>query len=238
MRTSETARAHRFATYVEQLATVLGHRDRHDPLRAYVTGLCLPGDRKSIEPMAARVDPRHVRSRHQSMHHFIADAPWDAAAVLRVAREWVLGPMVRHGPVAAWIVDEVLALDPAGADASRRPRPPREAAVAHRARLSGTQGRAGLDHFEGRGWRGFHHHGALCIAAYAYLAAERARLSPLRLLPSSVPLAFPKVSRREALPVRPERHVPTSIATAYELLARALLQHLPCRSCGRAPETG
>ena len=36
----------------------------------------------------------------------------------------------------------------------------------------------GLDHFEGRGWRGFHHHGALCIAAYAFLAAERARLSP------------------------------------------------------------
>jgi len=36
----------------------------------------------------------------------------------------------------------------------------------------------GLDHYEGRGWRGFHHHGALCIAAYAFLAAERARLSP------------------------------------------------------------
>src|ERR1700747_1726293 len=36
----------------------------------------------------------------------------------------------------------------------------------------------GLDHYEGRNWRGFHHHGALCIAAYAFLAAERARLSP------------------------------------------------------------
>jgi len=36
----------------------------------------------------------------------------------------------------------------------------------------------GLDHFEGRGWRGFHHHGVLCIAAYGFLAAERARLSP------------------------------------------------------------
>ena len=44
--------------------------------------------------------------RHQSMHHFIADAPWDAAAVLQVAREWVLEPMGRHGPVAAWIVDD------------------------------------------------------------------------------------------------------------------------------------
>ena len=47
----------------------------------------------------------------------------------------------------------------------------------------------GLDHFEGRGWRGFHHHGALCIAAYAYLAAERARLSP------PAPLAFLRAPR-------------------------------------------
>src|SRR3989475_7168530 len=101
-----TARAQRFHAYVERLSTALGHRDRHGPLRAYVTGLCLPGERKSIEPMAARVDPRHVPARHQSMHHFIADAPWDAAAVLRVARDWVLGPMVRHGPVVAWIVDD------------------------------------------------------------------------------------------------------------------------------------
>src|SRR5712692_1790044 len=101
-----TARAQRFAAYVERLATALGHRDRHEPLRAYVTGLCLPGERKSIEPMAARVDPRHVRARHQSMHHFVADAPWDAAAVLRIAREWVLEPMARHGAVAAWIVDD------------------------------------------------------------------------------------------------------------------------------------
>lgn len=40
------------------------------------------------------------------------------------------------------------------------------------------KGSIGLDHYEGRGWRGFHHHGSLCIAAYAFLAAERARLSP------------------------------------------------------------
>ena len=106
MPNAATARAQRFAAYVERLATALGHRDRHEPLRAYVTGLCLPGERKSVEPMAARVDPRHVRARHQSMHHFVAAAPWDAAAVLRVAREWVLAPMARHGAVAAWIVDD------------------------------------------------------------------------------------------------------------------------------------
>src|SRR4051812_7180838 len=36
----------------------------------------------------------------------------------------------------------------------------------------------GLGHFEGRGWRGFHHHATLCIAAYGFLVAERSRFSP------------------------------------------------------------
>ena len=73
-----------------------------------------------------------------------------------------------------------------------------------------------------------------------WLPRRRAReaFPPERLWPSSAPLVFPKVSSRGALPVRPERHVPTSIATMYELLARALLHHLPCRACGRAPEPG
>src|SRR6266508_4615193 len=100
------ARAQRFHAYVERLTTALGHQDRHGPLRAYVTGLCLPGERKSIEPMAARVDPRHVRARHQSMHHFIANAAWDDAAVLRAARDILLAALDRHGPIAAWVVDD------------------------------------------------------------------------------------------------------------------------------------
>ena len=40
----------------------------------------------------------------------------------------------------------------------------------------------GLDHYEGRNWLGFHHHAVLCVAAYAFLAAERARLSPPQAL--------------------------------------------------------
>jgi len=99
-------RTRRFREYVERLTVALGHADRREPMRAYLTGLCLPGERKSIEPMAARIDPRHVRARHQSMHHFVANAPWDGGAILRVARDWALGPMTRHGPVAAWIVDD------------------------------------------------------------------------------------------------------------------------------------
>jgi SRSO17 transposase len=36
----------------------------------------------------------------------------------------------------------------------------------------------GMDHYEGRGWRGFHHHLSLCAATYAFIVAERSRLSP------------------------------------------------------------
>jgi SRSO17 transposase len=96
----------RFEEYVGLVSGVLRHKDREEPLRAYLAGLCLPGERKSVEPMAARLDPRHVRSRHQSLHHFVSTAPWDDVAVMRVARNWVLDQMERHGPVAAWIVDD------------------------------------------------------------------------------------------------------------------------------------
>src|SRR4029450_7216370 len=38
----------------------------------------------------------------------------------------------------------------------------------------------GLDHFEGRGWRGFHHHATLCLAAYGFLVCERSLFPPPR----------------------------------------------------------
>jgi len=106
MARSQEVSARRFRDYLDRLACAVGHVDRQEPLRAYVTGLSLPGERKSVEPMAARVDPRHVRARHQSMHHLVANAPWEDTAVLRVARDLVLEAMERHGAVAGWIVDD------------------------------------------------------------------------------------------------------------------------------------
>lgn len=96
----------RFHEYCTRLVAALGHADRANPLRAYMAGLLLPGDRKSVEPMAAKIDPLHVRARHQSMHHFVSSAPWDERAVLDVAREHALSGLERHAPVAAWVVDD------------------------------------------------------------------------------------------------------------------------------------
>src|SRR3954463_12708299 len=96
----------RFGNYVERLGDVLGHADRRAPLRAYCTGLRLRGERKSVEPMAARLDPFRVGAAHQSLHHFVAKAAWDDAALLRAVRDHALPALLERGPVRAWIVDD------------------------------------------------------------------------------------------------------------------------------------
>jgi SRSO17 transposase len=96
----------RFAAYTEGLANAAGHADRHTPLKNYCTGLLLPGERKSVEPMAARLAPDNVRRMHQSLHHFVADAPWSDEEMLAQVRQQVLPTMQKHGPVVAWIVDD------------------------------------------------------------------------------------------------------------------------------------
>jgi SRSO17 transposase len=96
----------RFAAYVEGLSKALGHADRAAPLKAYCTGLLLPGARKSVEPMAARVEPGRVQAAHQSLHHFVAKADWSDEAVLAVVRAEVLQAIEWQGPIRAWIVDD------------------------------------------------------------------------------------------------------------------------------------
>src|SRR5215213_6079930 len=96
----------RFGNYVERLGDVLGHADRRQPLRAYCTGLLLPGERKSLEPMAARVEPFRVGAAHQSLHHFVAKAAWDDDALLAAVRAYALPALLGRGPVRAWIVDD------------------------------------------------------------------------------------------------------------------------------------
>ena len=455
----------RFDDYVERLGDVLGHADRRGPLRSYTTGLLLPGERKSVEPMAARLDPGRVGAAHQSLHHFVAKAAWDDAALLAAVRAHALPAMLERGPIRAWIVDdtglpkkgklsvgvarqycgqlgkrdncqvavtlsvateaaslpvayrlylpEAWAADPArramagvpeevgfrtkpaialdqigraladgvppgvvvtdagygndtdfrdgvtaaglpyvagilgttglwppgagplpAAPWSGRGRPPKRlrrgpehrplaaeelaaglpagawrtvtwregtagplasrfAAVRVRPahddfRLSepraeewflaewpeGEEGptkywlstlpetaaieelvatarlrwrierdfeelkqELGLGHFEGRGWRGFHHHASLCIAAYGFLVAERCRFSPRAGDPDPEHPSGRPATAPGAPPVRPERHSPASIATLRRHLAVALMRRLPrCPCCLRAFE--
>lgn len=96
----------RLNTYMDSLAQAVGHADRHTPLRHYCTGLLLSGERKSVEPMAARVAPQEVEREHQSLLHFVGQSEWDEEALLDRALETVLPAVERRGPVTAWIVDD------------------------------------------------------------------------------------------------------------------------------------
>jgi len=96
----------RFSAYVEGLVSVIGHADRARPLRDYCLGLMLPCERKSVEPMAAVTAPERVGAQHQSLLHFVNQAPWSDEKVLGKVREMVVPALERHGPIEAWIIDD------------------------------------------------------------------------------------------------------------------------------------
>ena len=98
--------ATRFADYVSGLASVIGHADRVRPLRDYCTGLMLPVDRKSVEPMAAMTAPTRTAAQHQSLLHFVGVAEWSDEKVLGKVREMVLPSLISQGPIEAWIIDD------------------------------------------------------------------------------------------------------------------------------------
>jgi SRSO17 transposase len=100
------AQQKRFAAYLDRLAHAAGHLDRVVPLKSYCTGLLLPGERKSVEPMAARLCPENVRQTHQSLHHIVAHAPWSDDEILETMRYYVVPAMEEQGPIVAWIVDD------------------------------------------------------------------------------------------------------------------------------------
>jgi len=97
----------RFDAYIGALVEVIGHADRAEPLQDYCTGLLMPGERKSVEPMAAVVAPARVSAKHQSLLHLVGQAPWAEEAVLRKVCDLVVPSIERQGgPIEAWIVDD------------------------------------------------------------------------------------------------------------------------------------
>jgi SRSO17 transposase len=96
----------RLTAYMQGLAEAVKHADRVQPLHDYCAGLLLPGERKSVEPIAARVAPEAVDRKHQSLLHFVGESSWDDEALVGAALDTVLPAMQRDGAVTAWIVDD------------------------------------------------------------------------------------------------------------------------------------
>src|SRR5215213_186115 len=96
----------RFDDYVGRLGGVLGHADRRAPLRAYTTGLLLPGERKSVEPMAARVDPSRVGAARQYCGQLGKRENCQVAVTLSVANEAASLPIAYRLYLSeAWAAD-------------------------------------------------------------------------------------------------------------------------------------
>ena len=96
----------RFTQYIESLTGVLGHVDRAEPLKDYCTGLLMPVERKSVEPMAAIVSPTRASAAHQSLLHFVGQSTWSDEAMLGKVRDLVTPAFEAHGGVEALIVDD------------------------------------------------------------------------------------------------------------------------------------
>ena len=98
--------AARFSAYLDELASEIGHASRVEPLRDYCAGLLLPGERKSVEPMAAITAPSRVSAQHQSLLHFVGKGGWSDDKLLARIRKLVLPKIEQHGAIAAWIIDD------------------------------------------------------------------------------------------------------------------------------------
>src|SRR3954466_2427829 len=125
----DAAMERRFQEYVEDLGAVVGNDARRRGLSDDMTGLLLPGERKSMEPIAERLESGNVSRRHQAIQHFVSEASWKDGPV----RERVLGRVVpvmqKRGAIEHWIVDDTTLLK-SGQHAGRlRPLPARGVGV-------------------------------------------------------------------------------------------------------------
>ncbi len=95
-----------FEAYLAHLCEALRHNDRESGLKGcYCQGLMLPIRRKSVEPLAAHLEPEHASARYQSLHHFVAKSEWSDTALLEQVRRWVLPHMHPAGGLY-WIIDD------------------------------------------------------------------------------------------------------------------------------------
>jgi SRSO17 transposase len=154
-----------------QPPTRLRRDPHHVPQSAKDIALSLPAQawttitwrEGSLDPLTSRFARLRVRAAHRDYH---LGEPR--------AEEWLLieWPPEEKEPTKYWLstLPEDIAFDRLVHLAKLRWRIERD--------YQELKQELGLGHYEGRGWRGFHHHATLCIAAYAFLVAERAMLPP------------------------------------------------------------
>ncbi|HEY0096119.1 MAG TPA: IS701 family transposase [Archangium sp.] len=98
----------RLEEYFRRIGDILGEERRRSSFAVYAMGLLGDGERKSLEPIAARAcaDPSKTEAMHQRLLHFAVDSRWSDREVRREAARYALDAMTRREPVEVWIVDD------------------------------------------------------------------------------------------------------------------------------------
>lgn len=98
----------RLDDFLRRVGDILGHSKRRASFATYAVGLLNDGERKSVEPIAARAcaDPGAVDAAHQRLLHFLSDSKWSDHDVRRVAAQYGLRAMTAREPVESWILDD------------------------------------------------------------------------------------------------------------------------------------
>src|ERR1044071_10286999 len=98
----------RMSGYFDRIGRVLGRKGRRESFATYALGILGDGERKSVEPIAARAcaDPARANAEHQRLLHFMVDSRWSDRDVRREAARYALEAMIVRDPVEVWIVDD------------------------------------------------------------------------------------------------------------------------------------
>jgi SRSO17 transposase len=94
-------RAERLTAYLAELASVLGDARRYAAMISYCTGLLLPSERKSVEPIAALTARARTAAQHQSLLHFVGQGDWSDDAVMERIRAHTIPRIEVHGAISA-----------------------------------------------------------------------------------------------------------------------------------------
>lgn len=105
---SEFAAATRLDGFFGRLACHLKDRRKRESFALYFHGMLAEGDRKSVEPIAARAvgDPKGVDNMHAKLLHFLAYSSWSDRAIRLEAARYAIEAMERNEPVGTWIIDD------------------------------------------------------------------------------------------------------------------------------------
>jgi SRSO17 transposase len=104
----DAAGAQRLKSFIDGVGAELGNKKRRASFAVYAMGLLGDGERKSMEPIAARACgvPKDADAWHQRLGHFMTDSAWSDRAVRRFGAQYALSAMAERGPIEAWIVDD------------------------------------------------------------------------------------------------------------------------------------